>query len=74
MAVPRQEFLDFQQLVNPTGGTLRDAIWDHFFPENVNTRDPVVYEYKVSSSVRFLVLIFEFLGLSTDFGLAFVFL
>ena len=49
MAVPRQEYLDFVALVNPEGGTLRDAIWGHLFPENINTRDPVLYEFKVAS-------------------------
>ena len=47
MDVPRQEYRDFLELINLDGGTLRDAIWGHLFPDNVNTRDPVVYEYKV---------------------------
>lgn len=47
MAHIRQEYRDFVNLVNPGDGTIRDALWDHFFPDGVNTRDPIVYEFKV---------------------------
>ena len=47
MANPRQEYLEFLALVNPAGTDLRTALWGHFFPDNVNTRNPITFEYKV---------------------------
>ena len=49
MAQPRQDYLDFVALLNPNGVELRTALWSHFFPDGVNTRNPIVFEYKVSS-------------------------
>ena len=48
MAQPRQDYLDFVALLNPNGVELRTALWSHFFPDGVNTRNPIVFEYKVS--------------------------
>ena len=66
MAVPRQEYLDFVALVNPNGETLRDAIWGHLFPENINTRDPTLYEFKVTVSLNLSDYSLLVLGLSVD--------
>ena len=67
MDAPRQEYQDFLELVNLGDGTLRDAIWGHLFPDDVNTRDPVVYEYKVRISSWFTFSM-SILGLPIDFG------
>ena len=47
MAQPRQEYLDFLALVNPRNLDLRTALWSHFFPDNVDTRNPIIFEFKV---------------------------
>ena len=52
MARPRQEYLDFTSLINPDGLDIRTALWSHFFPDNVNTRSPVTFEFKVSQLSR----------------------
>ena len=66
MAQPRQEYLDFVALINPSNVDMRTALWSHFFPENINTRNPVIFEYKVFH-VLFLGLIC-FLDLSVVAG------
>ena len=39
-----QELMDF---LNPQDGDIRGAIFDLFFPEKKNTRNPVLYKYKI---------------------------
>ena len=39
-----QELMDF---LNPQDGDIRGAIFDLFFPEKKNTRNPVHYKYKI---------------------------
>ena len=67
MARPRQEYLDFLNLVNPDGLDLRAAFWSRFFPDNVETRNPVTYEFKVSSScLTWLVYFNSYLDNTAD--------
>ena len=69
MAQPRQDYLDFLALVNPNNVDLRTALWSHFFPDNTNTRNPVIFEYKVGTNqvLDFYHLYFV-LDISIDVG------
>ena len=49
MANVRPEYEEFVALVNPENLEIRVALWGHFFPDGVNTRCPVAYEFKVSA-------------------------
>ena len=48
MARVRPEYDDFVALVNPDNLAIRAALFGHFFPDGVNTRCPVTFEFKVS--------------------------
>ena len=48
MARPRQVYVDFLAQLNPNNTDLRTAVWDAFFPDGTGTRDPLIFEYKVS--------------------------
>ena len=48
MAAVRPEYEEFVALVNPENQPIRVALWGHFFPDGVNTRCPIAYEFKVS--------------------------
>ena len=47
MARARPEYDEFVALVNPENLAIRAALFGHFFPEGINTRCPVTFEFKV---------------------------
>ena len=59
MARARPEYDEFVALVNPENLAIRAALFGHFFPEGINTRCPVTFEFKVGLWGEFIPFLLD---------------